>query len=309
MKARQNRFIVVGSAFLLVLVVGLSVVHAQRLLSQPVGTAFTHEGCLVDANGKDLNGKYDMQFSLYDAAVDGEQVGNTISIEDVVVKSCQFTTQLDFGDDAFNGDSRYLEIAARKAGTDDPQEVFPRQAILATPYALYAMDSRRLNGQEATYYQARVSGECEAGSTIRAISPDGAVVCDLAGGNAFQCVPGGWQHITSGISTVCETTIELPYRAVVVASFTGHWRSHTNGRWCFATVEFDRDAGGIKNFHPANHQFAPAHTYITDWHSVSQTRSAVLDAGSHRISYSLRTDLNTCSLNGSALYGHFFPAR
>ncbi len=124
---------------------------------------------------------------------------------------------------------------------------------------------------------------------------------------AFTCIPSRWSF--SGYRTkvvVCETTIDLPYKAVVVATFTGHWRVNTS--WCYASIEFDRDTRSIKDFCCGNYRYAPTHTYSTNWENVSQTRVKVLPPGRHRIAYSFYGN-SWCYLNGSSLHGFFMPAR
>ena len=69
----------------------------------PMGTAFTYQGRLSDANSP-AEGVYDFEFEVYDALGGGSQQGSTVSKDDVDVIDSYFTTQLDFGSSVFTGD-------------------------------------------------------------------------------------------------------------------------------------------------------------------------------------------------------------
>ena len=72
-------------------------------------TSFTYQGELKD-NGGPASGSYDMSFSLWDAATDGVQIGSTIDKPGIVVTEGRFSAQLDMGANAFDNNSRWLEI-------------------------------------------------------------------------------------------------------------------------------------------------------------------------------------------------------
>jgi len=116
----------------------LALVPAMALAA-PLGTAFTYQGYLEDDNGFPASGPYDFQFRLFDAAVGGALVASFpasgISVEDGI-----FTVELDFGAGAFQGDERWLEIHVANQG-EALQALTPRQALSATPYALYALNA------------------------------------------------------------------------------------------------------------------------------------------------------------------------
>ena len=85
----------------------------------PVGTEFTYQGRLMDANGPP-DGLHDFQFSLFDSPESSAyQVGPTIEVNDVDVIDGYFTVELDFGSKAFDGDARWLQIVVmpRQRGT------------------------------------------------------------------------------------------------------------------------------------------------------------------------------------------------
>jgi len=105
-------------------------------IESPLGTAFTYQGQLK-SGGNPVNDTCDFQFTLYDAASGGTSLG-TQTRTGVSVSNGYFTIpDLDFGEDAFTGDARYLEIAVRcPAGSGSYTTLAPRQALTAAPYAL-----------------------------------------------------------------------------------------------------------------------------------------------------------------------------
>ncbi|MCA9985477.1 MAG: hypothetical protein KDE59_14325 [Anaerolineales bacterium] len=105
--------------------------------SGAVGTAFTYQGRLDDANGP-VNGSCDLQFLLFDALGGGSQVGSTVTISNQPVVDGLFIVQLDFGA-VFDGNDRYLEIAVRcPAGSGAYETIMPRQFLQPAPYAIYS---------------------------------------------------------------------------------------------------------------------------------------------------------------------------
>ncbi len=118
-----------------VLVLSLSVMAAASM-----GTAFTYQGRLTDANLV-ADGQYDFKFQLYDMATDGNQIAGDVTIGEVEVVDGYFTAQPDFGSSAFTGDARWLAIGIRPGVLEDPNDyndLTPRQEVTPTPYAIYA---------------------------------------------------------------------------------------------------------------------------------------------------------------------------
>ncbi len=104
-----------------------------------LGTAFTYQGQLIDANEL-AEGLYDFQFKLYDTDPCGTRIGPNVIVDDVDVIEGYFTVELDFGS-VFDGNATWLEIGVRLGELEDPNgytRLEPRQELTATPYALYA---------------------------------------------------------------------------------------------------------------------------------------------------------------------------
>jgi len=125
-----------------ILVFGLTtaVSQASTDVSVPVGTAFTYQGRLLEANGP-ADGLYDFQFKLFDDpnVAFGNQLGTTIEVNELDVNDGYFTVELNFGDNVFNSGELWLEIGVRRSITGGSFTVIsPRQQITPPPYALYA---------------------------------------------------------------------------------------------------------------------------------------------------------------------------
>ena len=130
---------------LTILVLALSLILCQPKVCEAaeMGTAFTYQGHLYDANHV-ADGEYDFQFKLYDANSDGNQVGSDINKPDVDIIDAYFTVELDFGSDVFDGNAVWLEIGVRPGELEDPNvytTLSPRQEVTPAPHAIYADSS------------------------------------------------------------------------------------------------------------------------------------------------------------------------
>jgi hypothetical protein len=110
---------------------------AGAALAQPLGTSFTYQGQLK-TSGAPATGVFDMQFRLFDAAQGGSQIGATFIANNVAVAAGYFTIAIDFGDDAFLGDKRWLQVSVKADANGVYTTLNPRQELTSTPYALCA---------------------------------------------------------------------------------------------------------------------------------------------------------------------------
>ena len=123
-----------------ILVFGLTTAISQAAtdVSVPIGTAFSYQGRLMEANGP-ADGLYDFQFKLFDDpnVAFGNQLGSTIEGNELDVNDGCFTVELNFGDNVFNGGELWLEISVRRSISGGSFTVIgPRQQITPAPYAL-----------------------------------------------------------------------------------------------------------------------------------------------------------------------------
>ncbi len=107
-----------------------------------MGTAFTYQGRLLNDN-EPADGLYDIQFTLYDDpnGLPENQIGSTQLTDDIDVADGYFIAHLDFGDDIFDGNARWLQIAVRPGESIEPNDfnaLNPLQPIIPSPYALHA---------------------------------------------------------------------------------------------------------------------------------------------------------------------------
>jgi hypothetical protein len=108
------------------------------LAASPLGTAFTFQGKLTDG-GPSANGRYDFEFTLYDAATGGNHVAGPLPVNSVGVTNGLFTVPLDFGVGMFTGEARWLEIAVSSSGVGRFATFPARLSLTPAPYALHAL--------------------------------------------------------------------------------------------------------------------------------------------------------------------------
>ena len=155
----------------------------------PMGTAFTYQGRLIDANNP-ADGLYDFLFRLYDANVAGTQKGSAIDVNELDVLDGYFTMAMDFGSGIFDGNDRWLEIGIRTGELKDPNAytiLSPRQQVKGTPYALYAKTAGggggslwQVNGTSIYYNNGNVG--IGTANPAQNLEVEGGVFIDHSGG-------------------------------------------------------------------------------------------------------------------------------
>ena len=109
--------------------------NQPEAINGPVETGFTYQGYLENGSNP-ADGFHDFEFKLFDAGAAGSQVGSTLSLSPVTVADGLFTVELDFGQSAFGGGARWLEIAVRPSGGGAYTTLSPRQEVTPAPSAL-----------------------------------------------------------------------------------------------------------------------------------------------------------------------------
>jgi hypothetical protein len=111
---------------------------AEQTLAAPIGSGFTYQGQLTDANTP-ADGAYDLQFALFTSAAGGSAV-DTLSFDDLEVERGLINVSLDFTDAPFTGQALWIEVRVRQgASTGSYTTLAPRQVLNATPYAMHAL--------------------------------------------------------------------------------------------------------------------------------------------------------------------------
>ncbi len=130
----------------------LGVVFAEILtLGSAFGqsSSFTYQGQLRQS-GVPVSGTYNLDFSLWDAEVNGNLVAGPLNRPNTQVTNGLFTTSLDFPSAVFTGARLWLEVIAN--GTT----LLPRQELTAVPYALHSAGPWVTSGQNISYVRGAV---------------------------------------------------------------------------------------------------------------------------------------------------------
>ncbi len=110
------------------------------------GTAFRYQGRLSDASGP-ANGSFDLRFALFSSANDTAPVASARTNPSVQIAAGLLTTVIDFGAPVFTGESRWLEVGVRPAGSiGDFVTLSPRQPLTPVPYSLHTLKAEALTG-------------------------------------------------------------------------------------------------------------------------------------------------------------------
>ena len=136
----------------IVLILSIGLILTANAFAQT--TAFTYQGRFTDASvPQPTNDTYNMQFALFDAAANGNQIGVTVTIPAVQVVNGIFTVTLDYPAAAsFDNSPRFLQLTVGNT------VLSPRQEITSAPYAIRARnatlanDSNKLGGIDADQY-------------------------------------------------------------------------------------------------------------------------------------------------------------
>lgn len=193
---------------------------AVSLWAQP--DYFNYQGLLKDNQGEPLDtGAYQMEFSIYDAAVDGVLIWGPFLFDDstdeghsklVQVANGKFNVILGPTDTAsrnlaevFSGDSAYVQL---RVGNGDP--ILPRQQILSTPYAFRSTTAGSANSavSATTADSATTAGSASELTGLEWNAPAGTATISIDGTEKVKIgnpVPNSGNfslHAHSGHSTV-----------------------------------------------------------------------------------------------------------
>lgn len=144
-----------------ILLVVLLVLFSSAVLAQ--GNAFSFQGKLNDGTNP-ANGRYDLEFKLFDAVVGGTQIGPTVQRPNTTLINGVFSVNLDFGVVAFqNPNATFIEIALKPNGSPNNLTILgPRQQLTVVPYASRAQNSTNadnLGGITAGQYITQTNGD------------------------------------------------------------------------------------------------------------------------------------------------------
>ena len=106
----------------------------------PVDYTFTYQGQLRNA-GALVNGPVDLRVTLWDSDAAGAQVGPINNYQALPITDGRFAVGLNFGGTAFDGSNRWVQLEFRSpAGSGQYLTLNPRDKIMATPYAMFALN-------------------------------------------------------------------------------------------------------------------------------------------------------------------------
>ncbi len=124
---------------------------AYRLVgATPMTSVFTYQGQLQQS-GSPAQGLFDFKFTLYDVMAGGLSPAAPLTNGAIMVSNGVFSTTLDFGVNAFNGEARWLEVGVRTNGSGTAFDLLtPRQPVTPAPYALRSLSVSQVDATNVT---------------------------------------------------------------------------------------------------------------------------------------------------------------
>ncbi|MBW8039574.1 MAG: hypothetical protein FVQ85_06200 [Planctomycetes bacterium] len=300
---------------IMVLVLGLMVCVTKVCEAAPMGTAWTYQGRLMDANDA-ADDLYDFEFSLYDDPCAGTQQGSTVVVDDLDVIDGYFTVELDFGSGIFYGDARWLEIGVRpgkSAGSFDT--LIPRTELTPTPYAIYALEANGLTlpysgttSSSAAAFSLTNTGTGYAGDFEQTGSSNangGLNVTTSAGQYGAKILnQGGYSGYSYGLQV--DTEKDTGSSAYGIRSITSHNNSYAYGLWASAT---STNSGAYGGYFRANAGGTYLRGIYIDADNTRATAGGIsyglqLSSDSYNgMAYGIYSDVGVGSGSTSSLYG------
>jgi hypothetical protein len=160
----------------------MSAALGDGAVADPLGTAFTYQGELRDAGGPVDGQDCDFEFSLWDALSNGTQMGLVLNAT-IYLEAGRFTVPLDFGEDVFAGEARWLEIAVCCPSPCAVVMLSPRQEVTPAPNAMFSKSTRGINvdplenvgiGTAAPSAKLEVAGDV----TVSGLGGSGSITID-----------------------------------------------------------------------------------------------------------------------------------
>ncbi len=178
-----------------------ALIFALSVLTSAQTTAFNFQGRVNDGSNP-ANGRYDLEFWIYDAITSGNQVGATISKLNLMLVNGVFSTQLDFGINVFTGADRFMETRLRATGSGNAFVILgPRQQILSVPYTIRS--TRATFADDATHAanadNAQNLGGIAPGGFIKNTTTAQTATINLNGSGRFATGVMGQSNYGNGV--------------------------------------------------------------------------------------------------------------